>query len=470
MNGEDSINIPDTPENLEHKSAISEDPQWIDNFVKLIETHQTEEIQIRLNEFFPADIGAIFDRIDEEHRFYLISLMDRETQGLVLIELDERYRNRILSTIPYSELTDIIREMESDEARYLLSDLPLNTISEILSRMPLLERINITELLSYPESTAGAIMSKEFVAVMETDTVKKAIQTIRRSSKEIEDIYTVFVTDSDGKYRGHVELSRLILANQQTRVKRIMDTELIPVPVHMDQEEVANFFTRYDFITAPVIDERGVMLGRITVDDILEVIQEEASEDILRMGGVGGEETLNTPVFRASFRRVVWLIVNLGTAFISASVVSLFESTISKVVVLAALMPIVAGLGGSAGGQTMAVIVRNIALGELGYHNTRTALLRELTLGILNGLILGSVAGSFVYFFTGETVLSFVIAAAILMNLVIAAGAGTMVPLILKHFNVDPALASSIFVQATTDILGFLLFLGLATLTLPFIM
>lgn len=458
------------PETVPESIALDRNnPEWEQHLIQLINERRDDELIKFVEDLYTPDLAHLIERLDFEDGLYLFNRLELETRGLVLIELEIPLKQKIVRSFSPEEIASIIREQESTEAAELLSDLELNQVSEVLSRMPLDERVDVTELLSYPEYTAGAMMAKEFVAVQEKSTVKHAIRTIRKISRETDDIHTVFVIDEEGKYRGHIDLSRLILSNPATRIKRITETELLPIPVHTDQEEVAHFFTRYDFITVPVVDSRGVMLGRITVDDVLEVIQEEASEDILRMGGVGESETLATPVFRASFRRVLWLLVNLLTAFLASSVVRLFETTISEAVILAALMPIVAGMGGNAAGQTMAVIIRNIALGELGSHNAKKVLLREFSLGVLNGIMLGLTTGLVVYLISGLPVLGLVMGSAMLFNMMVAATAGTVIPLGLKRWNIDPAIASSIFVTTATDVLGFFIFLGLAFLTLPYI-
>ncbi len=458
---------PGTPSGDLTPSINFEANENMDRILEFVLEYRSEELVDLLKDLREPDVAYILVRLTPEDRNFLFPLLEKESRGLVLNELDEQTFREIISTLSSTELAAIIQEMESSDARYLLSKLDLNTISEILSRMPLQYRINVTELLSYPEYTAGALMAKEFVAVNQKDTVKSAIKTIRKISKETDDIHAVYVIDDDGIYKGQVELTRLILATPNTRVKRLMNTELIPIPVTMDQEEAAHFFTKYNFITLPVVDNRGVMLGRITVDDILEVMEEEASEDILRMGGVGGEETLSTPVWKASSGRIIWLLFNMVTAFFASWVVNLFENTIASVVILAALMPIVAGMGGNAAGQTMAVIIRNIALGQLSSHNARRVMIREISLGALNGIAMGSVAAITVMIFTNNYVLSGVIAIALFSNMLIAAATGTLVPMILNRLKVDPAIASSIFVTTMTDVLGFFIFLGLATLTLP---
>lgn len=440
-----------------------DDPQYVRALVEELIDAPEEEIRARLSDLRIADLAHIIENAEEERRLPLIHSMSVESRGYVLNELDDSVSKKLILTMTSEELAQILKDMESSEATYFLRDMSLNRISEILSHIPLIERINITELLSYPENTAGALMSKEFVAVTETETVKKAIKTIRKISKETDDIHTVFVLDLEGKYRGHISLSKLILTPPTTRVKKIMENELIPLPVGMDREEAAHHFTRYDFITVPVVDERGVMLGRITVDDILEVVQEEASEDFLRMGGVSGEANINTPIFRSAMHRIIWLVVNLGTAFISSYIVSLFEQSISKIVILAALMPVIGNLGGNAAGQSLAVVVRNIALGLIGTRDTGRTLLREVSVGLINGTGMSLISGSIVYLVSGNLPLSLVVTTAMFANILIASFAGTLIPMTMERLKIDPAIASSIFVTTLTDITGFSIFLGLAT-------
>ena len=466
---------PSEPEPDPDLVPFASDQDSLDDFIErsLEAVDQTPLVEY-LKELYAADIADVIVRLQPDSGIRIFPLLDPGTRGEVLHELDEGPLTEYLQLFSADEIAGILREQQSDEAAEICSLLSKEKLSEVLYRIPPEERISITELLSYADNTAGSIMAKEFVFVRADETVKRAIQTLRRVSKEGVDFYTVFVVGADGKYEGHVSLQDLILANPRTRVKRIMDTELLPIPVDTDQEEVAKFFTRYDFITAPVVDERGTMLGRITADDVMEIIQEEASEDILRMGGViNGDETLSTPIWSSSGRRLLWLALNLVTAFLAAGVVNLFEATISKVVVLAALMPIVAGMGGNAAGQTIAIIVRNIALGDLTLANARQGVLREFSIGVLNGIFMGALTGFVVYLFTADRhggsralVLSGVIAVAMVVNMLVAALAGATIPLLLRRLNIDPAIASSIFVTTCTDVMGFFAFLGLASLAL----
>jgi len=444
-----------------------EEQEWKEHVRSLLRDEKIEELRAFLHELYASDIAHLIESLEFEEGQAVFAYLPVEEQGAVLYELDEELRERYLKEVLEPEsLARILVEQPSDQAADLLEELKLHEVSEVLSQLPHEDRTRVTELLSYPENTAGAIMAKEFVSVQETETVKKAIATLRRQSKDADDIYVVYVVDSEGRYKGHVSLKKLILARPQTRVKRIMEEELLAIPVLTDQEEVANFFTRYDFIAAPVVDDRGVMVGRITVDDVLEVMQEEASEDILRMGGVSGEETLSTPLLRSSLMRASWLVLNLGTAFLSAGVVSLFEGTIQQVVSLAVFLPIVAGMGGNAASQTMALVIRNIALGELTPGKTRKTLRRESLIGLINGVVIGLVCSVFVYLYVRDAELTAIIFTSLLFNLVVAASAGTLVPIFLRRIKVDPAVASSIFVTTFTDTIGFFVLLGLAYLGL----
>ncbi|MCE9596980.1 MAG: magnesium transporter [Spirochaetia bacterium] len=461
--------IPDK-ETSEEYSFRRDDPDAGHQILDLLETNQHPEVDQLLEELYDADVAYILQHLDFDQMERLFLRLPAERRGLVLLELDDPIKQELLESLTPRQVAEIVQEQDSDDAADIMEDLPEETSGEVISLLPQEDRQEVTELLSYPENTAGALMMKEFATVLETSTVKQAIKSIRRATSEADDIHTVYVIDAAGKYKGHIGLDRLILSSPRTRIKKITQTEILPIPVTTDREEVAQIFTRYNFISAPVVDAHDVMVGRITADAILEVVEEEASEDILRMGGVSGDETLSSPVFSSAMKRNLWLSVNLMTAFLASSVVSLFGETIEKVVILASLMPIVAGMGGNAASQTMAVIIRNIALGELSPSGLPRALLREGVMGLMNGIIQGLATGIFVFLFTHKVVLAAVITTAMITNMLIAASAGTAIPLILKRFGIDPAIASSIFVTTFTDVCGFMSFLGLARLMLPWLL
>ncbi len=445
---------------------------WKPHAVELLREKKFDDLKPYLRELYAADISDFLGELDPDEALAVFLELGTQIQGEVLLELEERERQELLRLMEPRRIARIIKEMQSDQARDLVAALPRASLSQVLNRLPLEERIVITELLSYPDNTAGSIMAKEFVAVQDKDTVQKAIQTIRSISRETDDIYTVYVLDDEGRYRGHISLQKLILTSPRARLKKLIEEDLVAVPVDMDQEEVANLFTKYNMISAPVVDSDGLMLGRITVDDILTVVREEASEDILHLGGVSADETLSTPLHISSGRRMLWLAVNLVTAFLAASVVRMFQGTIEKLVLLASLMPIVAGMGGNGASQTMAVIIRSIALGDLTPARAGRAFFREVLIGVANGTALGVVTGCAVYLITEDKhtalLVAPIITAAMLINMIVAAVAGTGVPLILRRFNIDPAIASSIFVTTFTDVMGFFSLLGLAWLALAY--
>lgn len=445
---------------------LNRDPEpHLEIINQLLENNEIEELQAFIKDLYPGDLADVLQMLDFEYAKILFSALTSTLQGETLYELNENLSKRFLTEfLTPKQSAACLTDLPTDKVADLLGLLKTKGVGDILVHMPFVERSMLLELLSYPEDTAGALMDKQFVAVREHLSISKAITALRKAGKDIDDVHTIYVVDDQGRYRGNVSLTKMILTKPRKKIKSIMQDELLPIPINMDQEEIADFFTKYDFITAPVVDEHGTMLGRITVDDILEVVREEASEDILRMSGMSGEETLDTPVWKSSLQRILWLSLNLATAFMSAGVVRLFETTITKVVILAALMPVVAGMGGNAGGQTLALVVRNLALGELTNANAWKTLAREMLIGLLNGLTIGFFSGIIVLFLTNSLFLASIISTALLANLFIAAVAGSTLPIMLQKMNIDPAIASTILVTTLTDTMGFFVFLGLAWL------
>ncbi|MBW7858097.1 MAG: magnesium transporter [Leptonema sp. (in: Bacteria)] len=457
---------------LDHNriSFTRDDPEWESHLRELIERSDDSELKKFITDLYTSDLAHFFGLLSFDEMSRLFHLLDPEAQGLLLVELDDITKEKLLDILSHEQIATIVGEQQSDTAADILIELSDEQRGRILSKLDPDDRFIVSKLLSYPEGTAGSIMAREFVSVLETDTVKKAISNIRRISRDTDDILNVFVVDKEGRYKGHISLRSLILSRPSTRVLKLMEDELLALPAMMDVEEAANSFTRYDFIIAPVVDERGVLIGRITADDILEVMQDEASEDLLRMGGVSSEETLRTPIWRATLVRVGWLSVNLGMAFVASSVVRFYESTIEKVVILAALMPIIAGLGGNAGSQTIAFTIRNLATGEISKFGTRKVLFREMKIGLLNGISVGILGSTVTYLLTGHAILAMLVSVAFFGNMLIAAAIGSSVPIMLEKFKLDPALGSSIFVTACTDMSGFFILLSLAHLFLPYLL
>lgn len=443
--------------------------EWMEFFSEKIEKKDSEFLLSFTASNHPADIAEILEKLDIDDAFYVFKLCDSEKQSMILVEFDEELQAELISRLNMQEISPIVENLETDEVTNLISEIPKAKAEEILNSLDKEDSSQIRKQLNFREYTAGRLMTTEFASAFEFDTVRKAIIKLRRVAKETDDIYLLYVTDEENHLTGFIKLKDLFLAPLNQKVSRLVKEEVFSIHYDTDQEEVARMFRKYDLVSAAVVDDLNRIIGRITVDDILDIVQEEASEDILRMGGVSEEERLNTSIWDSIRRRLVWLIVNLGTATIASTTVSFFEDTIHNVVFLAALMPIVAGMGGNAGTQAITVVVRNIATGDLNSANWMVAFRKESLIGIINGLTLGSITGLAVYFFWGKPALALVIFLAMLANLILAAIVGACIPMALKVLRIDPAIASSIFVTMTTDTFGFFCFLGLATLFLQYL-
>lgn len=461
-----------TDEKFIPQNLIEVDDELIGDILDLIRSKSDFLLKNILNDLYPADIAHIINRLEFEEGEYLFSLLPTEEAGKVIVELDDDHREHFLNTLKSQQLSEIIEELPTDEATDIVGELSEEKAEEVLDELSVEDSYELQELLKYDENTAGGIMQKEMIIVRAHETVKKAVQAVRRAAKENpgEQFYTVFVVDEKGTLVGTLSVSNLILLSPQKKIYKVMNTDVISIKTDVDQEEVARIFKKYNAIVLPVVDGMGKLVGRITIDDIVDVITEEASEDILRLGGVGEDEHISTPPVVALRRRLPWLYINLLTAFLAASVVSLFEQTIEKVVILAALMPIVAGMGGNAATQTITVMVRGLALGEITSSNRKKVLWKELQIGLMNGGANGLLTGVVIALFSGIPMLGVVICLAMITNMFVAGCAGTLVPLTLKWMKIDPALASAVLVTTFTDVFGFASFLGLATLFLSLLM
>lgn len=450
------------------QDLIEVDDELMADIGELIASKSDFLIKNILNDLHPADIAHIINRLEFGQGEYLFSLLGVEDQSRVIVELDDDHREHFLASLKSDTLTDIVEELPTDEATDLVADLPREKAEEVLEELSAEDSSELQELLQYGEHTAGGLMQKEFITVNRKETVKKAVQAVRKAAKENpgEQIYAVYVVDDEDVLVGSLSVSNLILLSPLKRIYKVMDADIISVKTNVDQEEVANIFKKYDIVSLPVTDFAGKIVGRITVDDIVDVITEEASEDILRLGGVAEDERVTTPPLQSLRRRVPWLAVYLITGLITSSIVNLFHETIQSFVVLAALMPIVAGMGGNAGTQAITLMVRSIALGEIDMAAARKALIKEVTVGLLNGALVGFLAGTVIAVAYGNVMLGVVMCLAMITNLFIAGLMGTLIPLLLKWAKLDPALASAVLVTTCTDAFGFISFLGFATLFL----
>ena len=412
-----------------------------------------------------ADIADLLEQINTFDRSRLIRLYDREFDGDILSELDEGLREEVMAVLKPHILADAVREMDSDDVVDLVEDLDEPQQEAILGALDDADRVAVQQALSYPEYSAGRLMQREVVAAPEHWTVGETIDFIRNSDELPDQFYHIVLVDPRMHPVGNVTLGRLMGSARSVKLADIQEEMFQTIPVTQDEEDVAYAFNQYHLISAPVVDEDGRLTGVITIDDAMAVLDDEHEEDILRLAGVG-ESSLSDGVFETSKRRLPWLCVNLFTAICAAIVIAQFEDTIARFVSLAVLMPIVASMGGNAGTQSMTVAVRALATRDLTRSNAWRVIRRELSVGLLNGLVFAAVMGTIGFLWFGSLQLGLVIAAALIINLITAGLAGTVVPVTLEKFGVDPALASGTFVTTTTDVVGFFAFLGLASLVL----
>lgn len=422
-----------------------------------------------LQELHPADLADQLQRLPVEEAREVLQELPAERAADVVAELEPEQAAELLSELPSQDVTEIVEEMPHDEAADLAAELPAEQRTAVLSTLAPEDSVGITSLMRYPEDTAGGIMSDEYVALRADQTVAECQQLLRQRAAEMEEKdydgpSYLFVVDTHQKLVGIISLRDLVFRRPERRIGDIMDRDVKCVRVDDDQEKIAQLFEQYHYMALPVLEQDGRLVGMVLANQVIDVMREEATEDMQLMVGLSGEETAWTPWQKSVRRRLPWLFVNLLTAFGAAAVVGLFESTIARWTALAIFLPIVAGQGGNAGAQTLTVIIRAMALGEFNPGDGRRALLKELIVGVLNGLAIGLAVGVIGYAWKGSVLLGVVVAIAMVLNMIAAALSGVLVPYGLKLFKIDPALASSIFVTTITDIAGFFFFLGLAAL------
>ncbi len=412
----------------------------------------------------PPDQADLFGELPPTEQDQLLPRLDLEDSADILEELVEEEAAEIAARLEAQELARILDEMEPDEAADLLGDIPLQQATEALAAME--EPEEVRPLLVHPDESAGGLMTSARVMLHKEMTVEGAIAYLRAVAPESEDVYYLFVVDEEVRLVGVVSLRQMVVVPPWTRVGEIMDPDVIHVRADADQEEATRLMARYDLLALPVVDQAHRLLGIITHDDLVKVLEEEATEDIYRLGGVPEEIPPDVPIPAVLRTRLPWLVLNLGTALASAAVLSLFEGTIARVAVLAAFFPIVAGVSGSAGTQTLTVTVRGLALGELDPRDGLRALVRETVIGLANGITVGGLIALIALLWKGTPMLGVVVGLATLLNMLGAGIAGALIPLLMQVLRIDPALASPILVTTVTDSCGYFLYLGLATLVL----
>jgi magnesium transporter len=439
------------------------------------ESHPPEENSEQLERLpgignrHPRDIAEEMRELPLARMRDILRTLPDAVAAEVVSELPRDVQVRLFESMQVSRLSGIVGEMFSDDAADVLGHVSSARLREIMSGMPTDEAKQINDLLQYPEDTAGGIMQTEVISVSEDLTIAEAIEMLRREEENLPNgIFYIYVVDSEYRLRGVLRVRDLLFSPSSLKISDIMVPEVRAVSVHADQEEIARLFRAYGFSAIPVVDDFQRLRGVVTADDVLNIVEEEATEDMQRMVGLSGEETTQTPWMHSVRNRLPWLYFNLATAFLAGWVVSLFESTIAKYAVLAIFLPIIAGQGGNAGTQTLTIIVRSLALGEVPEKHHRAILTKEIIVGLLNGLAIGLVVGAVSWLWKNDFVLGAITFAAMALNMIAAGVAGVVIPFGLRALRIDPALASAIMLTTVTDVVGFFLFLGLAALVLSY--
>ena len=438
------------------------DPLFLGVIRQAIEAADARTVAALAADLHEADVGDIIEALSADERVPFIQLLGEHFDFAALTEVDETVRVQLIEELSPEAVAEGVRDLDSDDAVYILEDLDDEDQEEILAKLPAVDRMALRRSLDFPEETAGRRMQTDFIAVPPFWTAGQTIDYLREQKDLPDEFYEVFVIDPGFRFLGGVALNRLLRALRPTRMADIMNDERQRVLATDDQEDVARMFERYNLVSAAVVDEAERLVGVITVDDVVDVIQAEAEEDIRALAGVGDEE-ISDSVFYTLRTRWVWLLFNMLTAFLASSVISMFSASISKMVALAVLMPIVASMGGNAATQTMTVTVRALATRDLDAHNVWRIFGRELSVGLLNGVSFALIVGAAAALWFQDLPLGGVIGAAMIVNLLSAATAGILIPLAFERFDIDPAVASGVFVTMVTDVVGFLAFLGLAS-------
>ncbi|MBU0695398.1 MAG: magnesium transporter [Bacteroidetes bacterium] len=423
-----------------------------------------ENLLILLEEYHASEIAILFESISLEDQKTIIHLLPAELASEIISEMShEAHPEELLIEIDSEKRQDIIEELDYDDATDIISQMGVEDQHEILSEMDKEHAVNIRNLMTYPEDTAGGLMNTQVIKVNAEMSKKQAIDEIILQSEEIEEFYTIYVVAADDVLQGIVSLKDIIKAKANAKVADLVNADFVYVRVDVDQEEVADLISQYNLTSIPVVDINMRLLGRVTFDDVIDVMQEENTEDMLKISGVSEDEELSGNWIEAVKSRLPWLILNLGTAFLASSVIRYFEPTVTRIVVLAGYMTIIAGMGGNAATQALAVTVRRITLSDLSDQQAYRTVIKELTVGFINGAVNGLIVFLFAFFYDDSPMLGLVIFMAMTGNLVIAGITGAGIPLILKRVGIDPAIASSIIITTFTDVFGFLLLLGLAS-------
>ena len=422
------------------------------------------QIRRLLNDMSSSEIAHALESSPPKQRSIIFSLLETEEEGDVLFELGEEIQQDLISNISNEELSEAVKELELDEIVDILQNLPEERMKTILSNMSKVDRQRIEMGLTFPENTAGGLLNTDVISVRPNNSIKEVLSYLRDQKELPESTDKIFVVNNDNNYLGELPISKIITTDPVMNVREIMETDIPAIDVNLEDKDVATIFERNNLISSAVIDHKGQLIGRITIDDVVDVIREDADQNLLGMAGVA-EDTF-APPGRAAKSRVFWLAMNLVTAFIAASTINIFQDVIDKIVYLAALMPIVASMGGVAATQTLTIVLRGLTLEQINTSNIKWLFKRELAVSIINGIVLSTLVAISTYLWFQDYTLAVLIASALVINLISSVIAGILVPLILRKLNQDPAIGGSVVVTTVTDVVGFFSFLGLATIYL----
>jgi magnesium transporter len=433
----------------------------LDRMVELVRKGDLAHFIRRAHDLEPVDLADVLTTLDEQERVAVVQALPPELSSQALAEMpEEAHAGETLAALDPGQAAEIVEELEDDDAADILRDLDRSEQEKILSGV--YDRAEVEQLLRYNEETAGGRMTTHLVTVPDSVTVSEALEEIRRQSEEVEELFEVFVVDPDRRLVGLLPFKDLVISRPERPVREFMEPADVSVKPDLDQEEVARIMARYNLPSVAVVDDQGKLLGRVTFDDVIDVVEAETTEDLLKFGGVSPDEELGAGWKVAVQSRLPWLSINLGTAFLAGGVVYMFQHTIQHTVALAVWMPIIAGMGGNAGTQALAVTVRRLALGMIPVSMFTRVVGKEILVGVINGLVMGATVGTVAAILGEGPMLGVVVFLAMVGNLMVAGFAGAFIPLLLERLGVDPAVASSIFVTTFTDVCGFLLLLGLA--------
>jgi magnesium transporter len=431
----------------------------------LVHRQNLVELQKKLDQLHPADIASMLEQLPLAERLTVWNLVKAEHDGEILLEVSDAVRETLIEDMDTEELLAATEQLDTDEIADLAPDLPQEVIADVFRSLSLEEREQLRAALSYPEDTVGALMDFDMVSVREDVTLEVVLRYLRRLDELPENTDQIFVVDRGESLRGVLPINRLIVSDPERLVSEVMNTDVISFQAEDKAQGAAQAFERYDLVSAPVVDVKNRVVGRVTVAAVVDFIREESEAELLGKVGLRDEDLFSS-VWKSARNRWLWLAVNLCTAFFASRVIGLFEGSIEKLVALAALMPIVAAIAGNSGNQTIALIVRALAFGEISRANSRRLLLKELAVSVVNGLLWGGVAGLFAWWLYSNPSLGLVMTGAMMLNLMVAASVGMLVPLAMQKMGRDPAIGSSVLLTFTTDSMGFFIFLGLATIFL----